>query len=81
MEEIRSPLKAIKAFCIDCSGGSADEARKCKSQICPLHAFRKGKNPYSKRNITEEQKEAFRIRMNQYRAQQLENNISEDKDG
>ena len=48
-EEIKSPLKAIRAFCIDCMGGQVREVKLCPSQICPLHAFRMGKNPYRKR--------------------------------
>jgi hypothetical protein len=35
-------LKAIRAKCIDCLGGSADEAKKC----CALWPFRMGTNPH-----------------------------------
>jgi hypothetical protein len=41
-----SPLKAIRAKCIDCSGGSPSEARKCVAYKCPLWAFRMGHNPF-----------------------------------
>lgn len=53
-EEIKSPLKAIRAFCIDCVGGQVKEVKLCPSQICPLHAFRMGKNPYRKRELSPE---------------------------
>lgn len=53
-DEIKSPLKAIRAFCIDCMGGAVREVRICPSQICPLHAFRMGKNPYRKRELSPE---------------------------
>lgn len=53
-EEIKSPLKAIRAFCIDCMGGQVREVKLCPSQICPLHAFRMGKNPYRKRELSPE---------------------------
>ncbi len=53
-EEIKSPLKAIRAFCIDCMGGAVREVKLCPSQICPLHAFRMGKNPYRKRELSPE---------------------------
>ena len=52
--EIKSPLKAIRAFCIDCMGGQVREVKLCPSQICPLHAFRMGKNPYRKRELSPE---------------------------
>ena len=53
-EEIKSPVKAIRAFCIDCMGGSIREVKMCNSKICPLHAFRMGKNPYRKRELSPE---------------------------
>ena len=53
-EEIKSPVKAIRAFCIDCMGGSVREVKMCSSKICPLHAFRMGKNPYRKRELSPE---------------------------
>jgi hypothetical protein len=37
--------KAIKRYCLDCSGGSKSEVRNCKCVTCPLHPFRFGKNP------------------------------------
>jgi hypothetical protein len=40
-----SPLKAIKANCLECSGGSAHEAKNCKLVECPLHSFRTGRKP------------------------------------
>lgn len=48
-----SPLKAIRAFCTECNGGSkmgeaATEIRQCVSEACPLHDFRFGKNPHHK---------------------------------
>jgi hypothetical protein len=41
-----NPVKAIRAKCIDCSGGNATEARKCVAYKCPLWPFRMGKNPF-----------------------------------
>jgi len=41
-----SPLKAIRAKCVDCSGGSDAEARKCVVAGCPLWPFRTGANPF-----------------------------------
>ena len=41
-----SPGRAIRAKCIDCSGGNPTEARKCVAFKCPLWPFRMGKNPF-----------------------------------
>jgi hypothetical protein len=41
-----TPIAAIRANCIECSGGSVGEARKCQSLLCPLWAFRMGINPF-----------------------------------
>jgi hypothetical protein len=41
-----SPIKAIRAKCIECSGGSMAEARLCHLTHCPLWAFRMGHNPF-----------------------------------
>ena len=41
-----SPIKAIRAKCIECSGGSMTEARLCHLTHCALWAFRMGHNPF-----------------------------------
>jgi hypothetical protein len=43
-----TPCRAIKAWCLECSGGSRAEVRKCEATDCPLFPFRKGKNPNRK---------------------------------
>jgi hypothetical protein len=54
---IRSPLKAIRAYCLDCGNGQYSEVRECPSCHCSLYNFRFGKNPYTSRKpLTEEQK-------------------------
>ncbi|GAG61678.1 unnamed protein product [marine sediment metagenome] len=40
-----SPLKAIRANCLDCSGGSQGEVDKCVIPDCPLFPYRFGKRP------------------------------------
>lgn len=65
MEEttvITSPVKAIRAFCLECCGGSSQEVKDCTSRRCVLKPFRFGKNPYHKRELTEEQLEELRNR-------------------
>ena len=41
-----SPIKTIRAKCIDCSGGSETEARKCVAIGCSLWPFRMAHNPF-----------------------------------
>ena len=38
-----TPLKAIRARCIDCSTGELKEVRECPSEDCPLYPLRMGK--------------------------------------
>jgi hypothetical protein len=45
-----SPIKAIRAKCVDCSGGSVAEARRCQLTHCALWAFRMGVNPFHSRS-------------------------------
>lgn len=44
-----TPMKAIRAKCLDCCLGSAYEVRLCTAKDCPLWEFRSGHNPYDKR--------------------------------
>lgn len=57
MAEITSPVKAIRAYCLACTGNQPGEVRTCEITRCPLHAFRFGKNPFTKRTLTEEQRQ------------------------
>ena len=45
-----TPLKAIRARCMDCCGGSRSEVRKCVAHDCASWPFRMGKNPFAMRN-------------------------------
>jgi len=40
-----SPLKSIRAFCLECCAGQRIEVRKCPAQNCPLHSLRFGRRP------------------------------------
>lgn len=59
----KSPIKAIREFCLECCGGNSADVKSCTAPRCPLYAFRFGKNPYIKREMSEEQKEAAKIRL------------------
>lgn len=48
MKEKMSVLKAIRANCLQCSGFSKGEVRKCGITGCPLHSYRFGTNPKRK---------------------------------
>lgn len=67
-EVITSPLRAIRAKCIDCSGGSISEVRLCPCKHCPLWPFRNSSNPFRTRAMTDEQREAARDRLAMARA-------------
>ena len=59
-----SVLKAIRAKCLDCCGGSPAEVRECEIDHCALHPFRMGKNPFrKKRELSDEQREALAERL------------------
>lgn len=40
-----TPMKAIRAKCMDCCCGQTQEVRLCQAQDRPLYPFRFGKNP------------------------------------
>ena len=44
-----TPLKAIRAKCLDCVCNQYSEVRNCISLDCDLWPFRMGSNPYQKR--------------------------------
>ena len=43
--ELKSTLKSIRAFCLECSVFNAAEVRNCEIDDCPIYPFRMGKNP------------------------------------
>ena len=46
-----TPLKAIRAKCIDCAAGELGTVRSCEFPDCPLHPFRMGKGVRGKGSI------------------------------
>lgn len=67
-ENITNPVKAIRAFCLECCGNSSEAVRECTAPRCALYAFRFGKNPYLKRReLTEEEREELRNRLKKAR--------------
>jgi len=39
-----TPLKAVRAYCVSCSGDNPREVKYCPVEKCPLHPIRSGKN-------------------------------------
>lgn len=55
---ITNPVKAIRAFCLECCGDNRKDVLECTAPQCSLYPFRLGKNPYrTKRELSDEQKE------------------------
>ena len=44
----KTPMKAIRVKCLECSAGQAKEVRECLIHDCALYPFRLGKNPNRK---------------------------------
>lgn len=47
-EKKPTPLRAIRAKCLDCSDGSSYEVKHCEVYRCPLWRYRDGHNPARK---------------------------------
>lgn len=68
-----TPMKAIRLKCLDCCIGQKEEVRNCTCTDCTLYPFRMGHRPDmtptydTGREVTEEQREAARIRLNKLR--------------
>lgn len=43
--KVLTPLKAIRAKCLDCSAYQPKEVRFCSDRECSLYTYRFGKNP------------------------------------
>ncbi len=56
MEKRLTPIKAIRAKCLDCMGGSSKEVKLCNIPECSLFAYRLGKNPARARKGGDKQK-------------------------
>jgi hypothetical protein len=40
--------KAIRTYCVDCSGGSTTEVKNCPLKNCPLYLYRLGRSGIKK---------------------------------
>ena len=46
-----TPIKAIRAKCLDCTGNQMKEVRHCTCFTCPLWGYRMGVRPEHKRVV------------------------------
>ena len=79
MAEIRSPIKAIRAYCLGCMCNQPHEVKLCPVTNCELYPFRFGKNPYLHRDYTEEQRKAMAERAKAYFSKNQDNKSSENE--
>ena len=75
-KKCKNPAKAIREFCIECVGGRENDGymkhiKHCVSLDCALFDFRFGKNPFHKKQLTDDQKKV--------KADQLKTSVSVDK--
>lgn len=46
MKDRLTPIKAIRAKCLDCCCGQVKEIRECSIPRCSLYPYRMGKRPH-----------------------------------
>jgi len=66
-KKLPSPLKTIRAKCLDCVCGSPGEVKLCPLDDCPLYPYRFGRYPEGsrkKRVLTDEQKQRLTKQLN-----------------
>lgn len=56
-------LKVIRSKCLDCCGGADSEVRRCPATTCELWPYRMATNPFSGREMTDEQRAAAAVRL------------------
>ena len=70
-KKFKSPVKAIREFCIECMGGRQNDGYMQHIKDCALFDFRLGNNPHHKQNLTKEQRKE--------KSDRLITNLSPDK--
>ena len=58
-----SPIKAIRAKCLDCCCDQTTEVRLCPCKECPLYPYRLGRDPVRLNRLTETQRTKAAERM------------------
>jgi hypothetical protein len=65
--EPMTPMEVVRAKCLDCCAGSAQEVRYCVAVNCPSWPYRLGSNPF-RAPIGDERKAALRANASKGRA-------------
>ena len=71
VSENTNVLRAIKLKCLDCSSYNTNEIKECPVNLCPLYPFRLGKNPFRKRELSEEERTKLSERMKKLKRNNL----------
>ena len=71
VSENTNVLRAIKLKCLDCSTYNINEIKECPVKECPLYPFRLGKNPFRKRELSEEERNKLSERMKNLKRNKL----------
>ncbi len=67
-----SPIKAIRAKCLDCTCYQVTEVKLCPAKDCPLWMFRLGKNTTRKKRVfTDKQKKHLKNMLAENRRKRL----------
>ena len=73
-----NPVKAIRAYCLECCCESASEVKLCPVTECQLHPFRLGKNPFRKgRALSDEEKKRNAERLRAFKLLKSQQNAEE----
>ena len=73
-----SVLRAVRLKCLNCSAGSSKEVEQCPITDCALYPYRFGRNPnIKKREMTEEQREAMKVNLENARSKRKKNKKEE----
>jgi hypothetical protein len=75
-----SPLRALRARCLDCCGQQANEVAACSAVACPSWPFRMGTDPWRK-PASEARREAARREMAQINRRRREGGGSSPRTG
>jgi len=69
--KLMTPLEALRAHCIDCSGHDPEEVAHCPVKRCPSWPFRFGRNPW--RIVSDAQRAASRANARHLRSGSRQN--------
>ena len=73
IKDPRTFREAVRAKCLDCSGGNSNEVKLCPVEDCPLYPFRLGKSPY-RPALSDEQRQRLSERAKENYAKTLGKN-------